>query len=323
MNILNIINQFLGYDDPVVTDNPQLRSIDWSRRINGISIDKPIFDQRTIEPGGSFTVFDGSRSTSLNGSSILSISLVSSQYNRYRVSVTSGPSGFRTARAVSGITTCSVTVNNNAIASFSFSGAALTGVVVGDTMRINGALSYDTGPYAFSGSNAGLWTILAVSGTTVQASRPVGQAFNGVTESVAVATNDVQFYSASGVQIGDSVAISGTFSSASQRTYSLAGVTPNTFDFISAMPLPIESGLTYAANSLAFYIGAKHVVYLECDQDAVVRFNEDSSDNNKVTPILVGDPSLIGYLSKYGETYRMTVVNKSVNPLNIKYFLAE
>lgn len=324
MNILNVITQILSYADPCATDNPQLRSIDWTRRFNGISAKKPESDSQQLAPGESFTVFDGSRSTSLAaGTSVLKIELINASQSRYRMTVTSGPAGFRAARAVSGITGCVVAVNNNSVASFAFAGATLTGVVVGDTMRVKGAATYDVSPYAFAAANAGLWRIIGVSGTTVQAVRLPGQAFSGTNQTVASATADVEFYSAAGVQAGDTMLVSGTFAQPSQRAYSVADVTPTTIDFVSTMPIPTETGLTYVADSITFYMNAKKLVYIEVDQEAVVRFNEDASDSNRVSPVVSGAAPSVGYLHKYGDSYRIVVVNKSINTMNVKFFLAE
>lgn len=326
MNILNIITQLLSYADPCVTDNPQLRNIDWTRKISGVVIDKPESDVESLAPGESLTVFDGTRSTQLaDTTSVLQIALAASGQSRYRVTVTSGPAGFRTARAVSGITGAMVTVNNNATASFAFSGATLTGVVVGDIMRISGLVLFDSGSFAFSPSNAGLWKVISVSGSTVQAVRLAGQSFNGVSETVATATNDVQFYSSAGVQVGDTVLVTGTFAEPTQRAYEVQDVTPTSFDIVSVLPLPLESGLAYTDGTITFYPSCKKLVYIEVDQEAVVRFNDDVSDNNRLVPVLVGtqQQGAPGFLHKYGDTYRIVVVNKSINTMQVRYFLAE
>lgn len=324
MSILNIITGLLGYQDACATDNPQLREIDWNRKMNGIAIGKPIFDSRSIPPGGSYTVFDGTDATLLDGTSVLSLALSSTVTNRYRLSVTAGAAGFRTPRSITGLSSAVVTINNNAVASFTFPGATLSGVVVGDTMRIAGLLFGDPAPYAFNPENAGYWVILSVSGSTVQVTRLAGQPFSGVAESPAVVTSsDVQIFSAAGVQIGDSVDITGTFSPVTQRVYQVIDVTPTTVDFISGVPLPLESGLAYVAGSITFYVNSCTFVYLEVDQMAAVQFNLDTSFNNLVCPVLTGDPSLIGYLNKHGKVYRMTIVNRSINPMHVRYFMAE
>jgi hypothetical protein len=217
-----------------------------------------------------------------------------------------------------------VTVNNNALATFNFGSAVLSGVQVGDVLRVAGQLQNDTGPFAFNPLNAGLWTVVGISGSVVSCVRPVDQSFSGASETVASpGVSDIQIYSSSGVQEGSKLRISGTFSPVSQRTYVVQAVTPSTVDIMSANPLPNESVLSYVANSIVFYTSSKRFVYMEFDQDAVVRYNGDSGDNNVLNPVVAGDQSLVGFTSKWGETYQAVVVNKSINPLTLSYYLAE
>jgi len=324
-NILNIINQILCYGDSTgVTDNPHQRSFDHTRRIHSIPVSNPKSDTRQIPPGGSLSIFNGTVPTLLSGASTVSLTLLSSATSTYRLKVTAGPAGFRTARAVSGIVACTVTINNNALATFNFTAATLTGVQVGDIMRISGVSSNDgSGPFAFNDLNSGLWVVAGISGVQVSCVRETGEPFSGATESVATATNDVQFYSPDGVQEGNKFSITGTFSPVSQKTFEVLAVTSNSVDFVSASPLPNESGLTYVATTVTFYSESKKLVYVEVDQDAVVRFDSDASNNNRVSPIQPGTQDLCGYIHKWGDSYSCTVVNRSVNPLNLKYFTCE
>lgn len=323
MNIINITTQLLAYSDSTLTDNPQLKTIDWTRRLFQISVSNPMSDSKTLYPNESLEIFDGTRPTALSVSSELSIELLSNTTNRYRVKVTSGPSGFRTARSVSGINNVVVQINNNAIAEFNFSGANLASVQAGDIMRVSGQLLYDSGPFVFNPLNSGLWKVIAVNGTLVQAVRQTGTDFSAANESVTGASSQVMFYSSSGVQVGDKVSINGSFSSVSRRVYEILDVTPDSFDFVSGISIPEETDVAYLTDSLVFYSGAKKLVYIEVDQEAVVRFNDDSSDNNKVTPIAAGNQSLIGYLHKFGDSYKVTVINKSINSMNVKFFTCE
>lgn len=323
MNIINITTQLLAYSDPTLTDNPQLKTIDWTRRLFQVSISNPMSDSKTLYPGESFEIFDGTRSTLLNTSSDMSINLLSNSTNRYRLKVTSGPSGFRTARSVSGINNVSVQVNNNAIAEFTFTGASLASVQAGDIMRVSGQLLFDIGPFAFNPLNAGLWKVIAASNTVIQAVRLTGEDFSAVNETVINASGQVLFYSSSGVQKGDKVSINDSFSTVSRRVYEILDVTPDSFDFVSGISLPEETGINYSADSLVFYSGAKKLVYLEVDQEAIVRFNDDSSDNNKITPVSAGNQSLVGFLHKFGDSYKITIINKSINSMNVKFFTCE
>lgn len=323
-HILNYINQLLAYSDSVVTDNPRQRAFDHTRRLQSVPIANPYGNSISLAPGASFAIFDGAVATSLSaGVSQISLALVSATESRYRLSV-SGPAGFKTARSVSGINTASVTVNNNAMAVFNFPGSTLTGVVSGDLMRIDGLAFGDIAPFTFNPLNAGLWRVLSVSGTQVSVVRLPNESFEGVTETIASdVSGDVRFYADDGVQVGDSFDITGTLSQPSQKTFKVLSVTPDFVDFISTQPLPIESNVVYISGTMAFYKSSKRLVYIEVDQSAIVRFNEDTSSGNKLTPMAAGDRDLPGFLSKWGDTYRCTVVNTSINVMNVKFFMAE
>lgn len=322
-HILNIINHLLAYSDPYVTDSPHQRAFDHTKRIQSIPVSNPYSSFATLAPGASLKVFDGTIASGLTGSSVVSISLLSAQDSMYKLNVSSGPSSFKTARSTSGITTCQVIVNNNAIVSFNFAGATLSGVVPGDILRIKGQKMYDAGPYAFSPLNSGIWKIVAVAGSQVSCTRQTGELFEGTSESVASAASDVQFYADDGVQKGHKFVISGTFSPASFRAYQVSDATPTSISFVSSQPIPLESNLSFVPGSIVFYKSIKKLIYIEVDQDAVVRFDADTTDNNRVTPIQTGNDQLVGYLHKWGDSFSCEIVNKSVNTCSVKFLTAE
>jgi hypothetical protein len=325
MNLLNMTTQILAYSADISgqTDNPHMRNFDWERRFANIEIRNPKSFQSVVAPGESITLFDGTRSHSMTGSTVLTMALLDASKSIYRLSVTSGPSGFRTARSISGLTTCNVTINNNSVAVFDFAGATLTGVVPGDIMRIKGAATYDAGPYVFGSLNAGLWKIIGINGTAVSCVRFVGEQFIGGNESVTGISGDVQIYSSAGIQVGDKVSIDGSFSIVTQRVYTISAVTPTTIDFVSTISIPNESSVTYIPDSISFYTQAKKIVYVECDQDAVVRFDGETSNKTKINPIQPGSPCLVGYIHKWGSTFKCEVVNISVNPMNVIWITGE
>lgn len=323
MSILNIINSFLAYQDAAVTDSPTQRDFDYSRRLQSLSVQNPSSERAIIPPGASLLLFDGTVPSSLaGGTSSLSIAPLSGAPSLYRVTVT-GPAGFRTARTVSGFTTCAVTINNFATATFQFDvGVTISGVVAGDVLRISGAILADTGPFAFSPLNSGYWTVLYATSTAITCVRPPGQAFSGVAETVSPLASDLQAYSSAGVQVGNSVSITGTFSTAVQGTYKITAVTPQTFDVFSSIPLPAETA-TYVASTLTFYSQAQRIMYVEVDQPAALQLNGDSSNSNLITPIVPGDPCNVGFMSKIGTAYSATIVNTSVNPMNALWFTCQ
>ena len=209
------------------------------------------------------------------------------------------------------------------MADFNFLGATLSGVAVGDILRINGAQSYDIGPFAFNPLNSGHWVIIAIQGTILKCVRPVGVTFQAVNETITSAASDIQIYAQDGIQDGDKLDITGVFSTVSQRVYTVKLVTPTFVDFVSTQPLPNESGLVYASGSIAFYLTSKKFVGIEVNQDAVIRYNDDTGNSNRVSPIVPSDMTKIGWSEKWGDTYKCVVVNKSVNPLDVRFFTTE
>ena len=323
MEILNAVTHLMAYSDSSgQTDNPRQRVFDWTRQFSGIEVANPNSDHKVVVPGGSYTIFDGSGSHSMDGTSTLSLALLPNTDPIYRLSVT-GPAGFRTARAVSGIVACTVTVNNNAVAIFNFTSSTLTGVVAGDIMRINGVVTNDSGPYAFASTNAGNWVVIGVTGTAVSCVRPVGEQFSGLAEVVAVATNNVQFYSSSGIQVGDKIDISGSLSVVSWGRYIVADVTATSIYFVSGLPLPNETGIAYVPTTISFFTQSKKLVYIEADQESVVQLDGDTGTKVRISPMTPGSPSLVGYFHKWGDTYKCVVVNRSVNVMNLKWITGE
>lgn len=323
MYILDVINSVLSYSDPAVTNNPLQRAYDFTRKLSSINVSNPTSDAKVLAPGASLTLFDGTTATTLDSGSVVSIALLPAQTSLYRVTITGDPAGLRTPRTVSGLGSTTVAINNNAIATFDFGAATLTGVQVGDILRISGIILNDTGPFAFSPMNSGFWTIIGIAGTVLSCIRLPGQEFQAANETVTASASDVQIYSAAGVQVGSKVAIGGTLSIATQRTYQIQAVTPNSFDIMSAIPLPTEADLAYVPDSFVFYYNSKRMLYIEADQDSAVQLNGDSSLSNTINPIVPGRDDLVGYFSKFGNTWSATVVNTSINPMNLKYFTAE
>lgn len=325
MSNLNFITRLLCYNDAFTTDNPNLRVVDWTRQVSNIAVCNPKSDSYSIPAMGSLTVFNGSRTLGLTPtSSLITLSYLSPSNSIYKLSCTDP--AFGTPYATSGVTGCNVTINNNSVASFDFGSADLTAVPVGAYMRINGAANYDTAPYAFSSLNAGYWVIIAITGSVLQCIRPSGQNFVATAENPSSVASDVQFFAqptSSTVNPDDTFAISGTLSLASFGNYAVLEATPYFITFVSAQPLPTQSSVPYVASTFNVYSSAKNYVYLECDQNAAVQANADTSSNSVVNPIAVGDPSQPGVYFKIGKTYSLVIKNLSLTTLNVKAFFAE
>ncbi len=327
-NIANIITQILTYSDTVgTTDNPQLRNFDWNRRLSAISIDNPYHKELRVPPGQSTVLFDGQRTNDLDDSSVLEVENIYG--STYKLFLVSGQSGnWRTARSITSLSDVNVTVNNDAVATFEFVGATLTGVQSGDVLRVAGDSTFDTAPFDFNSVNSGLWHVIGINGNKLQCVRPVDEPFSGIAESVTgTNSSQISVYSADGVQKGDKFELKNPFSAASHKVFEVKDVTPETIYFVSSIPIP-EEQVNYPdpgvdGHALFVYTSAKKIFYLETDQEISVKFNDDNSDNVKVCPISAGDPDLVGYIHKFGPSYKVVVHNKSVNTAKILYFVAE
>lgn len=321
-SILNVINSILAYDEPNGhTDNPSKRNVDWSRRFLGVSVENPKSQTYTIPAGQTLSIFDGTRINPLDVTSILDVTNIVPSESKYRLKVTAGTSGFKTARAISGVDEVIVTTNNNTVATFQFIGATISSVQSGDIMRINSLELSETAPYLFNSLNGGLWVVIGISGDTVTVMRETGCDFVGIAETIAAgagAASDVQFYAQDGVMVGDTVDISGTLSTASQKSYKVIDVTPTQIDFISTTPIPEETNLTYVLSSIVFYTDAKSLIYIESDQEGNILLNGDTTGFNKIKPLgLPGDPNTVGYFHMYGTVFKCEIQNKSLTNLNL------
>lgn len=314
---LNVITHILAYDSKTTTDNPIRRYADWARRIFNIPVQEPVSSHIELEPLTSRVIFDGSRTHNLvAGTSLVSLALIDSKKSKYRLS-TDELDAFRSSRVVASITDCQVTVNNNSVVIFDFGAANLAAVQVGDIMRIKTKLLYDDQPFAFNPLNGGYWKILSVAAGQVQAVRMKGEAFSAVNETVQSVAGDVEFFSAQEIQVGDKVKISGTLSSVSHRIYNVADVNPQYIDLVSSQPLPEEEDVEYQADSIVFYTQAKKLLYIESDQELVIRVNGDTSENITIIPVIVGDANAPAYFHMWGEVYKLELLNKSVNSATI------
>ena len=326
-SILNITNQLLAYSDPSGnTDNPQYKDYDWTRRLSALAIENPAHNTVIIQPGQQFSIVNSVVNTGLAAiSSVLSITKVKT--STYALEITSGPGSFKTARPVSDITSATVQVNNGAVAAFNFPGADLTNVQVGDIMRVAGLNTFAVAPYSFDAVNSGIWTVLAVDNLTktVQANRGIGQPCQGVSEVIAgpIGADEVIFYAQDGVVADNTIAIYGTFGPASIGSYNIVDATPTIVYFTSTEPLPELTSVPYTADTIVVYVNAKNFIYIESNQMVAVKLNGETGIKNTIDPIAAGRPDLIGFMSKVGLVYSLILVNLSVSPATVRYFVAE
>jgi len=325
MPIVDIHSTIVMYGDgETPTQNPQRRFVDWSRHLTGVRIENPSVREYVAQPGEQLSIFSGVRSTAIDNTTEFDLTLNPVKDSTYRLTGSGGTApGFRTARVYDATNNVhTMTVNNNATMSMEI-GVGNFGASVGDWVFIPDTTTGDSAS-PFNVANTGFWVVIAATATKLTMIRRVGEDFNGVDEAPTVPSGSIQIFSSAGVQIGDVVKLSSGFSQPTLGTYEVAEVTSNWIEFVSATPLPLESGIIPLAANIIFYSDFKRFVRVEADQLAIVRLNGDTGNTNEVAPLLAGDPEAVGHFEKWGPVWELKVVNQStVNPMKVTVISAE
>jgi hypothetical protein len=319
--ILNINSNAAAFGDQNLSNNPKRRYFDWTRNANGLRVRNPKANSITLYPGETKTVFDGVRVLTADATTTWASKSMGN--NVYRFSWTGGAApGMRTQRSLAfAATNIVVTINNNSTVTFTAAGL-FANVQAQDNIYIS--LPTDPNPSLFNPANTGFWTVLSASPNAITLARPVGQSFNAAAETVSV-TNTAQgpilAYSATGVQVGDTVDISGGFQTSAQKSYTVAAVSSNWFEVMSVSPLAEETGIAPNA-ALKFYANAKAFLRVETDQDVLVYLN-GSSSGIRIIPVVAADPANMGWFENYGAIWSLSVYNRSAYDANCNTFSAE
>lgn len=324
---LKLNSNILAHGDAADSSNPAKRYVDWTTK-RSISVRNPKAEAFVVDPGASLTVFSGVRSTSIDSGSEFTLSLSTLASDRYRFTWTGTGANpaFRTSR---GLTlsghVVTLTANANTTLTMVATAGDFSSVQVGDTLFIPDTTTGDSAS-PFNVLNVGYWLVMAKSldGSTLQLARPVGQPFTGATEVVTPSSNtQVLAFSATGVQVGDSVRISAGFGGVIPGTYIVQAVTPTWFEVIATQPLPVLATAVPGVTGMLFYTSAKRFIRVEADQDCVVRLNGDSGNSNEIDPFDAGDPEGTGWFEKGGVCWQAVVVNLSNVSLNLLVISAE
>jgi hypothetical protein len=172
--------------------------------------------------------------------------------------------------------------------------------------------------------NEGYWTAIAASANSITIVRAAGSVFSGSSETVTpTAGAQLQAFTAAGVQAGDTVEISAGFSGATLRSYDLLAVNPEWIEFRSTAPLGAQTGILPGAAGLAIYTQAKRFLFVQSDQEIVVRENGDTGNTNRVVPVIPGDKNFPGLHIKIGPVWKLVLVNRSSSRANVMVASAE
>lgn len=317
----------LGYADTVLTQAPRQKLVDWSKSMQSLQVENPGGIPYTVAPASSLTIFDGTRALAADATTAWGLTQSPLNNSVYRLTWTGGTNPVLRADRGLQLTGEAVTVavGTNATATFTIPGISLNtfaAVQVGDSLWVPGPTTGDAAT-PFSVLNQGLWTVLSVSTYSLTCTRPIGQTFQAVAETQTPTSNGlVTAFAAAGVQLGDSVDLSAGFSTPTLKTYTpLLTVTSTFVEFQSMLPLSPQSGITPGATGVVFYSQGKRMVFLEVDQEAVVQANGSTGSTERLSPFIAADPNNTAAYLKVGPCWSLTVVNRSINPLNL-YFVA-
>ena len=303
------------YEDSSPTNNPSQSNFKWTREINSLPVADGISQKFTLAPGETKTLFSGTRTLGQDGTTEYDISLKPLTSNTYILTNSAGTApDFRTPRTTGAdaTTQITVTVNGPVVTFASTGGTALDlisgGVVVGDYVRIG---------TDFNAGNQGEWKVIAVSATSFAVQNELGFAEGPITMGADFA-DQIQIYSAAGVQVGDTLIINGGFSLVTQGSYKITSVAAEYLEFYSTNVLPQESGIL---TQVAIYSNAKQLVYLESDKKVSMILNGQAG--NEVEPFIVGNSVQKGMFLRKSTIYSMTVTNDSTDVADLFFAAIE
>lgn len=327
MSALSFFLKVLGYDDLPQTNNPTRRGINLDIAQANVPVDNPQTQAFQIDPGDAVTVVDGTRATGINGTTSFNLTLSPLDPSIYRATwAGAGASpAFRTDRAIdcTGIALTLAANPNLTVTVTAGSGTPFSAVLAGDVVFIPGTMTGDAaGP--FNSLNEGFWTVLSATSTVLTLARDPGIVWSGASEVVTpAAAIDIQAFTSTGVQIGDTVDISAGFAAAAQRAFDVTAVNPKWIEFRSTAPLGEESGVVPTASGFIVYTSRKRHTAILADQEIVVRYNGDTGNLNRVEPLLAGQLGFEGYQVKFGTVWKLVIYNRSSVRATVRVASAE
>jgi hypothetical protein len=316
--ILSLYSLTLAHGDAVPNNNPSLRFVDWKRAHKGVSVENPRIEAIALPPGAEKLVFNGVRTTDIDGTTALDLEPIAA--NRYRLTHSAGTDpGFRVDRGLdlTGVQISFLAQANGSILATAGAGFPFLDLQVGDGVYVGPGSGFDA-------MNQGFWTVLGSDGSGVEVVLVRDGDFLGLSEvATPSAPGQILGYSQAGVQVGDKLNLSAGFAATAQKTYEVLEVTSNWVTIFSSTPLATQTGVTPGAAGMQFYTGSKRFLRIEADQETVLKLNGDTGSLLRLSPWQAGDPEQVAEFTKVGPTWSLTVVNRSAQTLNLTVISAE
>ena len=170
----------------------------------------------------------------------------------------------------------------------------------------------------FSQLNQGTWQIIALTSNSFSVNNPQGVGEGPILLGASFASQ-IAICSAAGVQVGDTLIISGGFSLVTQGSYVVTAVSANSLEFYTTGVLPQEGPIQTQA--IAIYSAAKSLIYLESDAPLSVIVNGVTVAS--ILPFIVNACVTPGVFLLKSTVYSLSVNNAGVNPANMLLIAAE
>jgi len=308
-----------AYEGDCYSNSPSKSNFRWTRETSNPGISGALSETFEVPPGTTLSLFSGTRALSQDGSTQYSLALVPLNTSIYQLTNSGGtPPVFRTLRTIGTDATSQVTTSvNGPILTYTFTGGTLpnlSSVQVGDNVLIGSDFNQLN-----QGSSGGIWQIISKTTTSFSVVNPNGIVEGPITLGSTFA-NQVRIFSAGGVQVGDTLVISGGFSPVSQNSYIVTLVTDKWVQFSYAGSLPQEGPITTEA--IAFYSMAKSMIYLESDQNLEVLIN-DAVSGPTIEPTVAIGQIFPGLFLLNSTVYSLSVTNTSINQANVTLLSTE
>ena len=319
MSKLNLLVHINAYEDSNDTNNPTLNNYRWHRDIQAITISESTSKSVKLPAGQSLSLFSGSVSTSDDITTTWDIALKAGSSTVYQISHAGGTAPlFKTPRSEGSDATTEVTVTKNAkLLKFESTGGTvfdlITGAIqVGDEVRIGSV---------FNANNQGKFKILAFDATSFTVENEIGAAETSIVLGASFA-EQVNIYSADGVQVGDKIDLKDGFSSVSFGTYEITDVSHDFIEINSAESLPEELGVSNNPSAFLIYRDAKQFLYIESDKKLFITLN-GSATPNELEPFSVGTAKKPGVFMSSSSIKSASIENKSQETATIFFATAE
>jgi hypothetical protein len=309
MSKFNILVSLQSYKDVNPTNNPSMSHFKWTREQQGLSSEKPISQELSLAPSENKTIFDGSRILNHDNTTVYSLSKKPLVSNTYVLSWESGTApDFRTARTSGADATTEITLSKNGslVVLESTDGTPLNliagGVTVGDLISLGSD---------FNIANQGVFKVLSVATTSLSFEN-----VNAAPETLVLGANfasDIEIFGSSGVQVGDTMKISGGFSPVSRESFEITAVYSDRIEFFSSKTLPEE--LLVLTDDINIYSAAKKFIYIESSDRLILTINGTSQVT--VEPFVEVSGNKPGMYFQKSTIWSLACNNDSINTATI------